>query len=166
MKRILLILTPARVSNSCVDEALAAAEKSLAELVAVFVLDTTISADFRSRLRDSGSLGEAPSDQLVVAMREEQERQGRDELRRVEELARARGVEIRTRLVVGEFVGCSLEAAQREAAEAIFVTRRGRPAISRFVAGSAVHDLSEAAPCEVLVHDAERATKGENHSGE
>ncbi|MFH1502704.1 MAG: universal stress protein [Candidatus Eisenbacteria bacterium] len=160
MKRILLILSPARVSDSCVDEALKAAAQGQAELVTVFVLDTTISADFRSRLRDSGSLGEAPSDQLVAAMREEQERQGREELARVEELAAARGVSIRTRLVVGELVGCSLEAAQQESASAIFVTRRGRPAISRLVAGSAVRELADAAPCEVLVHDAGDARKG------
>ena len=154
MKRILLILTPARVSDSCVDEAMSAAAGPDSELVAVFVLDTSISADFRARLRDSGSLGEGPSGDIVVAMREEQERQGREELARVERLASERGVAVRTRLVVGELVGCSLEAAQQESPEAIFVTRRGRPAISRLVAGSAVKDLSEAAPCEVLVHEA------------
>jgi nucleotide-binding universal stress UspA family protein len=165
VKRILLILTPARVSDSCVEEALGAASGSDAELVAVFVLDTTISADFRARLRDSGSLGEAPSGQLVAAMREEHERQGREELARVEGLATARGVKVRTRLVVGELVGCSLEAAEREAASAIFVTRRGRPAISRLVAGSAVRKLEEAAPCEVLVHDAGSTAREENGNG-
>ena len=165
MKRILLILTPARVSDSCVEEALESASGSDAELVAVFVLDTTISADFRARLRDSGSLGEAPSGQLVAAMRAEHERQGREELVRVEGLAKARGVAVRTRLVVGELVGCSLEAAQQEAASAIFVTRRGRPAISRLVAGSAVRELEESAPCEVLVHDAQAPTRGENGNG-
>ena len=153
MKRILLILTPARVSDTCVSEAIKTAEDRSAELVAVFVLDTSISARFRSRLRDSGSLGEAPSDGIVRAMREEQERQGQEELARVKTLARDRGVEIRTRLVVGELVGCSLEAAQQEAASAIFVTRRVRPAISRLVAGSDVRELEQAAPCEVLVHD-------------
>jgi nucleotide-binding universal stress UspA family protein len=152
--RILLILTPARVSDTCVNEAIQAAVDKTAELVAVFVLDTSMSADFHSKLRDSGSLGEAPSDRLVAAMREEQERQGRDELVRVEALAADSGVSVRTRLVVGELVGCSLEAAQQEGASAIFVTRRVRPAISRLVAGSAVRELEEAAPCEVLVHDA------------
>lgn len=155
MKRVLLILTPARVSSSCVEEALGAARSGDAELVALFVLDTTISADFRARLRDSGSLGEVPSDQLVFAMREEQERQGREELARIEELAQARGVKARSRLVVGELVSCSLEVAREESAATIFVTRRGRPALSRLVGGSAVQDLKDAAPCEVLVHDVE-----------
>ena len=160
LRPVLLILTPARVSDSCVEEALSAAGAGGAELVVVFVLDMTTSADFRARLRDSGSLGEAPSDQLVAAIREEQERQGWQELKRIENLARARGVAIRTRLVVGELVGCSLEAARQETASAIFVTRRGRPALSRLVAGSAVGDLKEAAPCAVLVHDAKGVRLG------
>ncbi|MBD3349300.1 MAG: hypothetical protein GF400_08925 [Candidatus Eisenbacteria bacterium] len=154
MKRILLILTPARVSDASVEEALTAAEQPDTELVAVYVVDTTISADFRSRLRDSGSLGEVPSDELMETMREEQERQGREELARIERLAADRGVSVRTRLVKGEMVRCSLEEARREGASAIFVTRRDRPALSRLVVGSAVRDLEEAAPCRVLVHDA------------
>lgn len=154
MKPILLILTPARVSDSCVEEAISAARTGGAELVGVFVLDTSISADFRSRLRDSGSLGGAPSDELVSLMRDEQERQGRQELERVERMASASHVPVRTRLVVGELVGCSLEVAREEGASAIFVTRRDRPALSRLVAGSAVKDLSDAAPCDVTVHDA------------
>ena len=152
MERILLILTPARVSDASVEEAIAAAATSGGELVAVFVLDTSISADFRARLRDSGSLGEAPSDSLVTAMREEQERQGRQELQRVEGLAADMDVQVRTRLVKGELVRCSLEEARREAASAIFVTRRERPALSRLVAGSAVQDLKDAAPRRVRVH--------------
>ncbi len=160
MRPILLILTPARVSDSCVDEAVSAARKGGADLVAVFVLDTSISADFRARLRDSGSLGGAPSDQLVALMRDEQERQGRQELVRIERLAGEMHVPVRTRLVVGELVECSLAVAREEAASAIFVTRRDRPAISRIVGGSAVKDLSDAAPCEVLVHEAREQKRG------
>jgi len=160
LKHILLILTPSRVSDLSVEEALTAAESPDTELAVVFVLDTTLSSDFRARLRDSGSLGEAPSDQLVAAMRDEQERQGHDELERVRALAAERGLAVRTRMVRGELVRCSLEEARRESASAIFVTRRERPALSRLVAGSAVEDLREAAPCTVLVHDADRRSDG------
>lgn len=154
MKRILLILSPARVSASCIDGALRAAESGRAELVVVFVLDTSISDDFQARLRDMGFLGEVPSSQLIAAMREEQARQGREELARVEGLARGRGIGVRAEFIEGEFVTCSLAVAGRESADAIFVARRGRPALSRIVAGSAVNDLRDAASCRVLIHDA------------
>lgn len=155
MKRIMLILSPARVSASCIDGALDAAEAHRAELVVVFVLDTTASDDFQARLHDLGLLGEAPSSQLMAAMRGEQAKQGREELARVARLAGARGLRVRTELIEGELVGCSLEAASRESADAIFITRRERPALSRIVGGSAVRDLSDAASCRVLIHDAD-----------
>ena len=160
MKRILLILSPARLSGSCVGGALDAAEAGGAELVVVFVLDTTISDDFQARLHDMGFLGEAPSSELVEAMRREQARQGREELARVTRLAEARGLTVRSELIEGEFVTCSLAVAAREHADAIFVTRRERSALSRIVEGSAVRELKNAADCRVLIHDVDETSEG------
>jgi len=159
LKRILLLLSPSRVSSKCVDAAIGAAVKEDGELVAFYILDTSISDDVRERLQDLGFLGETPSGQLLEEMRKEQERQGKGELARVRELAGRRGVVCRTDLVQGEFLASSLEVARRESADAIFVTRRKRPAISRLVAGSAVTSLQSAAPCQVLVHDPRRSER-------
>ena len=161
MKRILLILSPARLSASCVDNALGAAEAGGAELVVVFVLDTSVSDDFQARLHDMGFLGETPSNELVAAMRREEARQGREELQRVTGLAETRGLSVRGELVEGEFVTCSLAAAARESADAIFVTRRERPALSRIVEGSAVKEIRSAADCRVLIHDVDEADTAE-----
>ena len=157
MKRILLLLSPSRISSKCADAAIGAAVKEEGELVVFFILDTSISDDVRERLQDLGFLGETPSGQLLEEMRGEQERQGRGELARIRELAGRHGVVCRTDLVVGEFLTRSLEVARKESADAIFVTRRERPAISRLVAGSAVRSLQSAAPCRVLVHDPRRS---------
>lgn len=157
MKRILLLLSPSRVSSRCVDAAIGAAVKEEGELVAFYILDTSISDDVKERLQDLGFLGEKPSGQLLEEMRREQKRQGKGELARVRELAGRRGIDCRTDLVEGEFLASSLEVAKRESADAIFVTRRERPAISRLVAGSAVASLQSAAPCRVLVHDSRRS---------
>jgi nucleotide-binding universal stress UspA family protein len=156
LKRILLILAPSRVSTTCVGEAVEEARRRGAELVALFVLDTAISEDMQTRLQDAGFLGETPSGQLIEAMRREQERQGKRALAGIEELARGSGVEVRTRLVVGEFLRTSLEAANQESPEAIFVARRDRPRLSRLVGGSPVNELKSTAPCAVLVHHGER----------
>jgi nucleotide-binding universal stress UspA family protein len=152
LKRILLILAPSRISSTCIDEAIEEAKRRGAELTALFVLDTAISEDVQARLQDAGFLGETPSGQLIEAMRREQERQGRGELGRIEELARTRGIPITTRLVVGEFLRASLEAANQESPEAIFVARRDRSRLSRLVGGSPVNELKSTAPCAVLVH--------------
>jgi nucleotide-binding universal stress UspA family protein len=150
---MLLLLSPARVSFTCVDEALDGAAGSGAELVAYFILDTTQSEDLRKRIHDMGFLGEAPSDEFMKAMRREHELQGREELSRIGERAAERGVPFRSEFVVGDFLTSSLAAADREQPEAIFVARRERSAISRLVEGSAVRVLEASAPCEVLVHD-------------
>jgi len=150
---MLLLLSPARVSSACVGEALDEASRTEAELVAYFILDTTISEDLRKRVHDMGFLGEAPSDDFMKAMRREQELQGREELERVGELAKERGVPFRSEFVVGDFLTRSLSAADREHPEAIFVSRRERTAIARLVEGSAVRELEASAPCEVLVHE-------------
>jgi nucleotide-binding universal stress UspA family protein len=155
--RILLILAPSRVSSTCIDEAIVEARRRGAALTALFVLDTAISEDVQTRLQDAGFLGEAPSGQLIDAMRREQERQGRRELERVAELAAGAGVEVRTEFVVGEFLQRSLEAARQESADAIFVARRDRPRLSRLVGGSPVNELKSTAPCAVLVHNGDEA---------
>lgn len=157
MRRILLILAPSRISSTCVDEAIEEAKRRGAELVALFVLDTAISEDVQTRLQDAGFLGEAPSGQFLEAMRREQERQGRGELKKVEELAGSVGVAVRTEFAVGEFLQRSLEAARQESAEAIFVARRDRPRLSRLVGGSPINELRSTAPCAVLVHDGSEA---------
>jgi nucleotide-binding universal stress UspA family protein len=153
LKRVLLILSPARVSQSCVDGAVDTAAEEGASLSVVFVLDSQISDGVRSRLLDAGFLGQRPSSGVLAAIREEQERQGRSELERVAGLARDRGVHADTRLVRGEFLKCSLEAARAESADAIFVARRERPAISRLVNGSLAEELKSSAPCPVVIRD-------------
>ena len=153
MKRMLLLLSPARVSPVCVEEALEEASESDAELVAYFILDTTISEDLRKRIHDTGFLGGAPSDDFMKAMRREHELQGREQLERIGERASEQGIPYRSEFVIGDFLTSSLAAADREHPEAIFVSRRERTAIARLVEGSAVRELEASAPCEVLVHD-------------
>ncbi len=150
---MLLLLSPARVSSSCVDEALDQAAESNAELVAYFILDTTISENLRKRIHDMGFLGDAPSDEFMKAMRHEHELQGREQLERIGERAGELGIPYRSELVIGDFLTKSLAAADREHPEAIFVSRRERTVIARLVEGSAVRELEASAPCEVLVHD-------------
>jgi nucleotide-binding universal stress UspA family protein len=153
VERIILILSPSRVSSACVERALSAAAGTHGELVAFYIIDATLSEDMQDRLHDLGFLGEAPSNRFMRAMRREHQRQGRRELERISGLARDRGVVCRTELLEGDFLTISLEIVERESADAVFVVRRDRPKLSRIVGGSAVSDLENSAPCEVVVHD-------------
>ncbi len=153
MKRVLLILAASRVSRSCVDDALATAERENAELVALFILDTVGPRDVGERVSHEGFLGEAPSERLLRALRRERKRQGMLELGVIAGRAERRGIAHRTDLVEGDFLTRALEAAQSEAAEVIFVARRDRPALSRLVSGSQVDELRAAVKCKVMIHD-------------
>jgi nucleotide-binding universal stress UspA family protein len=153
VNRVLLILSATRMSASCIDAAVAAADREKAELVALYILDTLEASDVQERITDEGFLGEAPSGKLLRAVRRERKRQGVAELAEVARKAELAGVVHRTELVEGEFVSRALDAAQAEAPTVIYVARRERAALSRLVSGSPVEELKEAAPCEVAIHD-------------
>ncbi len=153
MKRVLLVLSASRVSNSCVDGALDAAGSENAELVVLFILDTVMPHDVQERMSHEGFLGEAPSGRLLLAMRRELKRQGINELAEVARAAEKRGITHRTELVEGEFLMRALEAAQTEAPAVIFVAKRERAALSRLVSGSQAKELKDAVPCDVMIHE-------------
>ncbi len=153
MNRVLLVLSASRVSNSCVDGALDAAESEGAELVVLFILDTVMPRDVRERMSHEGFLGEAPSGRLLLSMRRELKRQGINELTEVARAAERRGITHRTELVEGEFLMRALEAAQAEAPTVIFVAKRERAALSRLVSGSRAEELKDAATCDVKIHE-------------
>lgn len=155
MKRILLLLSPSRLSSTCVEQALRAAAAPDTSLSVVFILDTSMSEDVRARLKDLGFLGKLPSAQLLDEVRGEQERQGRQELARIEAEAERAGVSLSTSLVTGDFLSTSLEIARSETADVIFVARRERPRLSRLIGGSDAEDLRESAPCAVVIHESE-----------
>lgn len=153
VNRALLILAASRVSNSCVDEALDAAEKEGAELVVLYIVDATIPDDVQERMSHEGFLGEAPSGRLLRAVRRERKRQGVGELADIVQRAEQRGISVRSDLVEGEFLTRALAAAQAEAPGVIFVAKRERPALTRLVSGSLAEELKEAAPCRVMIHE-------------
>lgn len=158
MKRILLLVSPSRISSTCIDRAFRAAAEPDTELTVVFILDTTMTEDVRARLKDLGFLGKLPSSRLLSELRGEQERQGREELARIEREAERLGVRLTTKLVVGDFLSESLEVADTEAADVIFVARRERPRLSRLIGGSDAEDLRDSAPCRVVIHEAKRGS--------
>jgi nucleotide-binding universal stress UspA family protein len=153
LKRVLLILSVSRVSPTCVDDALATAEKENAELVALYIVDTVGPRGVQEQVSHEGFLGEAPSGRLLRALRRERKRQGTNELAEIARRAEERGIECRTDLVEGEFLSRALTAAQTEAPAVIFVAKRERAALSRLVSGSQAEELKEAAPCEVTIHE-------------
>jgi nucleotide-binding universal stress UspA family protein len=153
VKRVLLVLSASRVSNSCVDGALDAAGSENAELVVLFILDTVMPRDVQERMSHEGFLGEAPSGRLLLAMRRELKRQGINELAEVARAAEKRGITHRTELVEGEFLMRALEAAQTEAPAVIFVAKRERAVLSRLVSGSQAKELKDAVPCDVMIHE-------------
>ena len=166
MKRTLLILSPSRVSSTCVERALASAERAGGELVVVYILDTALAGDIQERIQDVGFIGDAPSARFLDAVKEEHRRRGEAELGRIAGLAEARGVALSGELVEGEFLRLSLAAAERVAPIEIFVARQDRPALSRLVIGSDVKRLARDASCEVNVYRSDNRTPSERGADE
>jgi len=154
LKRTLLIMSPSRVSSTCVERALAASERAGSELAVVYILDATLADDVQERIQDFGFVGDVPSARFLEAVREEHRRRGEAELGRIAVLAEARGVSVSVELVVGDFLRLSLAAAERIAPSEIFVARQDRPALSRLVIGSDVKRLARDASCDVNVYRA------------
>jgi nucleotide-binding universal stress UspA family protein len=167
VKPTLLILSPSRVSSTCVQRALASAERAGRELVVVYVLDTTLSDGVQERIQDFGFVGDAPSTRFLDAVREEHRRRGEAELERIAGLATERGIPFVVELVAGEFLRSSLAAAERFAPDEIFVAQQDRPALSRLVIGSDVKRLERDAGCEVNVYRSgdRGASKGPKSGG-
>ena len=159
MDRILLILSSTRTSRDLVAQALDEAGRTGSELVAVYIVDTGATDEIRQQVKNAGFLGKAPSADFISAVRSEHERQGRCELERIERAAGGRGIAMRARVLVGDFLTRSLEAAEEASARTIFVARSERTRFSRIVDGSPVNELRSSAPCHVIVH-------GENGNGE
>ena len=153
MKRVLLILSVSRVSTSCVDDALATAEREGSELVVLFILDMFGPGDVQERVSHEGFLGEAPSGRVVRALRRERKLQGMKELSAIAARAEKRGVACRTDLVEGDFLTRALTAAQTEVPAVIFVAKRDRAALARLLSGSRAEELKDAAPCRVTIHE-------------
>jgi len=153
VKRVLLLLSATRMSESCIDAALEAADADATELVVLYIVDSVEPHDVEERVSHEGFLGEAPSARLLRTLRRERKRQGTQELAEVARRAERMGVTYRTDLVEGEFVSRALDAAQVEAPGVIYVAKRERGPLSRLVSGSLVEELKEAAPCEVTVHE-------------
>jgi nucleotide-binding universal stress UspA family protein len=166
LKRTLLIMSPSRVSSTCVERALASAERAGSELAVVYILDATLADDIQERIQDFGFVGEVPSARFLDSVREEHRRRGEAELSRIAVLAEARGVPLAVELVEGEFLRLSLAAAERIAPTEIFVARQDRPALSRLVIGSDVKRLERNASCDVNVYRAEDRDAGSRGNGD
>ncbi len=152
MQRTLLILSPSRVSTTCVERALSSAERAGRQLAIVYVLDSTLSDALHDRMRNDAFVGDAPSERFLDAVREEYRRRANEEIEQIELIASERGIETTTEIVEGEFLRVSLAAAERLAPEEIFVARQERPALSRLVIGSDVKRLERNAECDVKVY--------------
>ena len=154
-RRIMLLLSFLRRSPKCTELALQMAAERQAELIVLFVLDEDVMTKVTKKLTEDGWIGGKPSEQFLVALRQEYREQAQTKIQEVEKAARLKGIALRSFSREGNLVDEALALLKEEKIDLVIVTRRKRSRLSRFLFGSAVADLMMQAPCPIQVIDEE-----------
>lgn len=160
MSAILLILAPDRFSPAAVERALDAAERLEAILQVLYVIDPEEIERIQRVVADTGFVGIRACEELSENIRHEAELRGEAAVREIEALARERRCGFAGSVINGPFVETALRLIQQVDALEVFVPRRPGSRLRRFVRGSPVEALREAAPCPVTIVEASEACAG------
>jgi len=153
MDKILLILSTTRKSEKCINEAVEIASKENAELITLFVVDYEVPQKILDSLTEEGWIGGKTTENLFNAVLDEYTIQGKEKVSEIEEVAKKKGINYKSIIKRGTFLGVSLSVAEEEKVGLVLVTRRRRSCLSRFFFGSAVAELKEKVSCEVKIID-------------
>lgn len=157
MAKILLLLSTTRESSKGIGAAIKAASAEGCELLVAYVLDDELPGHILQKLTDEGWIGGKPSDELYAAILREYSTQARLKLDDVHSQARNADVPISTQIHRGSFVEKAMDLIKSEGVTEVFVNRRKRSNLSRFLFGSAVAELKKRAPCPVTIIDEDGA---------
>jgi len=132
MKNILLLLSTTRQSPKTIAQAFKRAKEEKANLLALFVVDSTIPEMIVSKVTDIGFLGEKPSEEFREAIIKEYQRRGVAKLKEISNLAASDGLKCETRLVKGDFLEDTLKVVQEQRIDYVILNRAMRSDLARF----------------------------------
>lgn len=128
------------------------AEKK-ANLVVLFVLDSSVPQTIFQRLTDIGFVGEKPGEELKQAVDLEYRRQAEELLAEVKKGCSQQQINCQVELVQGAFAEEILQAVATHAADLLILIRQRRSLLSRLFANSAIEHIIYQAPCEIKVFE-------------
>lgn len=152
-KRLLLILSTTRTSPGVVDYAIDLALKEKADLMTLFILERDVANEVFETFSDIGFIGDKPSSRLTEAVMREFRQRGYQELKRVEDRAKERGVKNESIIEEGDFIETALWVIDRYKVDMAIAIRKRRSAIASYFVKSQVLRLKERAPCPVEIFE-------------
>ncbi len=151
MKNILLVLSTTRQSPKTIDLAIEKVKKEGSSLTALFVLDSEMPGSILEKLTDSGFTGEKPSQELHDSILTEYRERGRKKLEEIEDLANRMEVPFTAVIREGDFTSECLAEIKDRRSDVVFITRKKRASLSRFIFGSPIEQIKDAAECEMII---------------
>jgi len=155
MKKILLILSYLRYTQSTVTQAIRIAKEENAELIALFVVDIEFANGIVHKLTDEGWIGGKPSQQFYGSLLKEYELQAKDKIAEIEKQAAEHNIRMQAIIKNGPLLREVLKLVELEEPDLIMITRRRRSNLSRKILGSLPDALSKQVDCEVKIIDAD-----------
>lgn len=154
--KILLILSTTRTSSGAVEYAVDLARRSKGELISLFIIETGVVNEVFETFSDIGFIGDKPSSRLTEAMMREFRQRGYAELKKVEELAREKGIKSHSIIEEGDFIERALWVIEKYHVDTAVAIKKRRSAIASYFVKSQVLKLKELAPCPVEVFEEEK----------
>lgn len=162
MSSVLLILAPDRYSAAAIDRALETVERLEATLHVLYVIDPAELERIERVVADTGFVGERAREELSQNIQREAEIRGREVIQEIEARARDRHRGFAGSVVRGGLVETALQRIADVDAVEVVVPRRPGSRLRRFVRGSPVEALREAARCPVTIVEASEASQPTN----
>ncbi len=155
MKKVLLVLSISRTSTKALDYAVSEAKRRGAELVALYIIDTSLVNEVFDRFTDIGFIGDRPSMEISEAIMKEYRQRGYEELGKVQIKAMEEGVAFDPIMDQGDYVEKVLEVMRKRDIELAVLVRRKRKPFMRYFSRSLVEEVRERAPCRVEIFEEE-----------
>ncbi len=152
-KKILLVLSAAVESQRAIEHAVSEAKSCGAQLIALFLLDTTLATNAMEKLTDRGFIGEKPSTELSEAMVKDARQRGYEDLGVVQIKAMEEGVDFVPLMEEGDFQKKILEVIDEQQASLAVVTKKKEGTLSKYFSTPASEELKKNAPCTVVVFE-------------
>lgn len=143
MKKLLLVLSNISFSSASVEFAIKRSEEEGYELITIFVLDEEIPESVSSLLMYIGFLGPKPTSDLKATILEEYKKRAYSELERVRQLAKEKGLSMRTVLREGRFVDEILAVQGEEKATVVVASKPMAPLMSQILTSHHMRALAE-----------------------
>lgn len=151
MKRLLLVLPFAGVSDRAIEKAVRRAAADKAGLMALYLLEGSAAESVFDAFSDRGFIGDRPSEDLSRLVMKEARQQGYETLGRVQIKAMEEGVAFEPMMEEDAGAERVLSVIEKTSPASVIVVERKKRSFFKYFKRTLAEELAERAGCEVVV---------------